>query len=147
LEKQLRGISCHYLRPFVPGPILLFIPNIYTSTKDLLLTMSQGKTRAIAAQNSGTDTEDESSVILPNEPTSTAMGVSASQPLSAIAERTVSGAEESDEDEDDVAGGWRPANTAIAGGNGTTDLHSGYLWKKGSGRRKVGLQMFSMVPL
>lgn len=101
--------------------------------------MSQGKTRAIAAQNSGTDTEDESSVISPNEPTSTTMGTSAPQPLGAIAERTVSGAEESDEDEEDVAGGWRPANAAIAGGNSTTDLHSGYLWKKGSGRRKVDL--------
>jgi hypothetical protein len=144
LEKQLRGMCCHYLRPFVPEPILLFFPNIHTNAKVLLLTMLQGKTRATAAQNSGTDTEDESSVISPNEPTSTAMGVSASQPLSAIAERTVSGADESDEDEEDVAGGWRPANAAIAGGNSTTDLHSGYLWKKGSGRRKVGLQMLPL---
>jgi len=124
----------------------LFFSNIHCHIRALLLTISQGKTRATVAHNSETDTEDESSVIPPNEPTSTATGMLASQPLSAIAERTVSGAEESEDDEDDVAGGWRPPNAHTAGGiivagDDTTVLHSGYLWKKGSGRRKVGLQI------
>lgn len=65
-----------------------------------------------------------------------------SQPLSAIAERPMSGAEESEEEDDDVAGGWRQgAEAQVVGasaGTGNVVLHSGYLWKKGSGRRKVG---------
>lgn len=72
------------------------------------------------------------------------MGGSATQPLTAIAERTVSGAEESEEEDDDVAGGWRPAKSVdhpggatTGAGHSTTVIYSGYLWKKGSGRRKV----------
>lgn len=66
-----------------------------------------------------------------------------SQPLSAIAEHTLSGAEESEEEADDVAGGWRlgrsgdPANANANPDVKLTVLHSGYLWKKGAGRRKV----------
>ena len=129
-------------RDTVPVPLCLETPSFsHRHLWALLLTVSQGKSRATAAQNSGTDTEDEASMISPNDANSAAMGVSASQPLSAIAERTVSGAEESEEDEDDVAGGWRPAKSvgALTGtGHTITVLHSGYLWKKGSGRRKVG---------
>jgi hypothetical protein len=59
----------------------------------------------------------------------------------------MSGAEESDEEEEDVEGGWqtaksRPQGVLVpAGGdnNKLVVLHSGYLWKKGSGRRKASI--------
>jgi hypothetical protein len=76
------------------------------------------------------------------------MNLATSQPLGVIAERTMSGAEESEEEDDDVAGGWRQARGAevhiasASASKGNTVLHSGYLWKKGSGRRKVGCHSF-----
>lgn len=117
-------------------------PSAQEIQRKLSVAQRKGKSRATVAQNSGTDTEDESSMIPTNDPNSAPMGASASQPLSAIAERTGSGVEESEEDDDDVAGGWRPAKSVdhsggIGAGTNTTVIHSGYLWKKGSGRRKT----------
>ncbi|KAG8830745.1 hypothetical protein FRC17_004308 [Serendipita sp. 399] len=105
-----------------------------------------GKTRAPVPQGSGTDTEDEIATNFPNlgnDPTSASMAAATSPPLSAIAERTMSGAEESDDDEEDVAGGWRAAKNInhpsglLANDGNMIVLNNGYLWKKGSGRRKT----------
>jgi hypothetical protein len=65
----------------------------------------------------------------------------------------MSGAEESEEEDEDVAGGWRQARGAevhiasASASKGNTVLHSGYLWKKGSGRRKVACHSFLLLRL
>lgn len=64
----------------------------------------------------------------------------ANQGLSSIAERPMSGGEESEDDEDELAGGWKTAkpdqNAMIKADQSLQVLHSGSLWKKGN-RRKV----------
>lgn len=76
------------------------------------------------------------------EATHATLGISvgANQGLSSIAERPQSGGEESEDDEDELAGGWKTAkpdqNAMIKADQSLQVLHSGSLWKKGN-RRKV----------
>ncbi|KAG8867395.1 hypothetical protein FRC20_005861 [Serendipita sp. 405] len=121
-------------------------PSAQEIQRKLSSAQRKGKTRVPVPQGSGTDTEDELAAHFPNlsnDPASAPMGVSTSQPLSAIAERTISGAEETDDEEEDVAGGWHAAkgvnnlSGSLKNDASTTVLQSGYLWKKGSGRRKT----------
>ena len=72
--------------------------------------------------------------------TTLGIGAGASQGLSSIAERPMSGGEESEDDEDEFAGGWKAGepgqHAMIKADQSLQVLHSGSLWKKGN-RRKV----------
>jgi len=89
---------------------------------------------------------------LPPEATYATLGTSggANQGLSSIAERPMSGGEESDDDEDELAGGWKEAkpgqSAMIKADQSLQVLHSGSLWKKGN-RRKVCWRLASLSSL
>ncbi|CCA67068.1 related to tandem ph domain-containing protein-2 (tapp2) [Serendipita indica DSM 11827] len=137
--KSLRAISAMAKVPCDAVALHLLLTYTWEAEIGLTTRGEQGKGRIPIPQGSGTDTEDELSIQGPNS-NDTAPGNSNSQPLSAIAEHALSGPDESDEEED-VAGGWRPAGAAGSAGMGNDKsvavLHSGYLWKKGSGPRKT----------
>jgi len=69
-------------------------------------------------------------------------------PLTSIAERrSQSGDDDSEDEEDDVHGGWRTPE--VRGGRNSLDegvIKAGYLWKKGE-RRKVRFLLYSDVVL
>jgi len=67
------------------------------------------------------------------------VGASVSQPpLSSIAERRSNSGEDTEDEEDAIAGGWKTADVSAKPRNSVDEsvIKAGYLWKKGE-RRKV----------
>ncbi|KAI0322120.1 hypothetical protein OF83DRAFT_1161384 [Amylostereum chailletii] len=104
-QEVLRKLSIHSAKPKITGPGIV----------------------------SGTES-DSDSVFIPDYIAPASASVSASGPLSAIAEQRSRSGEDSEDEDDGEDGAWRRENAAHR--DGEVDIKSGYLWKKGERRPK-----------